>query len=108
MTSGDPWRYRCPREHSNWRSAGAGYHYWTCKDAFDELVDTKMAADADEPPTPIVDDPCMSTSRPAASGLSSVAPPRLTLTAPATKTPGTSRVTTFGGASPSDSSSTKG
>lgn len=56
----DPWRYRCPREHSNWRAGrGDTYYCYSCGEAFDELVDAKAAADTDEQPTPIRDDPAL-------------------------------------------------
>jgi hypothetical protein len=58
MTS-EPWRYRCPKGHTGWKSRtgkqagklpGSDYYCLTCHEAgndphFDELVDMKRPAD---------------------------------------------------------------
>ena len=53
----EPWRYRCPRGHSNWRGGtGDRYYCQSCGEAFGELVDAKDLVDGAERSGPLSED----------------------------------------------------
>jgi hypothetical protein len=39
--NGDPWRFRCPEGHCDWRTRADGYYCRVCGEHFDELEDVK-------------------------------------------------------------------